>query len=117
MSFTNSAESRPEVEEARCPEVDGDNQHAEQQEQGVHVDGGKGLVQREHAQDHHEHRAHQRPRGPVDMQARHLAQADEEVGDEEDDKSGDHEVHFSMNGHESSSLACYIRNPAGLSFP
>ncbi len=44
----------------------------------------------EHAEDDHQHRAHERARGPVDLQARDLAQADEQVGDDENDECGDH---------------------------
>jgi len=76
----------------------------------VHVDRGKCLVKCEHPRDHHEHRAHERSCRPVNANARYLAQADEDVGDDEDDERGDHEGHFNMNRHESSSLVCAERD-------
>jgi len=56
----------------------------------MHVDGAKGLFEGEHAEDDHQHRAHERARGPVDLQAGDLAQADEQVGDYENDECRDH---------------------------
>ena len=95
--------ARHELEEARHPEIDRDDHHAEKQQERVHVDGGEGLVERQHAEDDHQHRAHERACRPVDMHARDLAQADEDIGDDENDERGDHGEHFTMRGEGNSS--------------
>ena len=127
VSFTNRAERMPdetvtriselerrpgerqdpachELEETGHPEVDRDDHHPEKQQERVQVDGRKGLVEREHARDDHEHGAHERSGGPVDVHARDLAQADEEIGDEEDDERGDHGGHSNIYGWRNSSI-------------
>ena len=70
----------------------------------MHVDCGERLVKREHPRYHHEHRAHERPCGPVDTDARYLTQSDEDIGDDEDDERGNHEGHFNMRGRKVQAL-------------
>ena len=56
----------------------------------MQVNGREGLVQGEHPRDDHEHGAHERAGGSVDMDARDLAKSDEKVGYKEDGERGDH---------------------------
>ena len=70
----------------------------------MHVDSGKGLVEVEHAEGNHQHGANERTCRPIDVQSGNLAQADEDVGDNEDDERGDHGRHFTMDGRVNSSI-------------
>ena len=73
----------------------------------MHVNSCKSLVKRKHAEYDHEYSAYERARRPVDMNSRNLSDADEEVRNNEDDKSGDHKKHFTTDAPQNSSL-CWM---------
>ena len=57
-------------------------------QQRVQINRAEGLVKGQHAEDDHQHGAYQGAGRPVDMHPRDLAQADEHIGDDEDDQCG-----------------------------
>jgi hypothetical protein len=71
----------------------------------MHVDGGKGLIEGEHAKNDHQYGTHQRARRAVNMHSRDLPETDEDIGDDEDDKRSDHEMHFNMDREGISSIS------------
>jgi hypothetical protein len=76
----------------------------------VHVDGREGLVKGQDAEDYHEHGAHERARGTVDVQSRDLPEADKNIGDEEDDEGRDHGRHFSTDREKISRKVLRVRS-------
>ena len=76
-------------EEAGEPQMGDQDHHAEQQGDGVEVDGAVGLVEAERARRHHQARPQQRRAGAVEPQPRRAAKGDDEICRGEDE-GGDH---------------------------
>ena len=76
-------------EKAGKPQVGDDDHHAEQQRDGVEVDGLVGILERQRARCDHEAGAHQRDAGPVDAQARNPAEREREIASGKDDAGRD----------------------------
>ena len=73
-------------EEARDPEIRHHDHHAEQEHDGIDVDGGIGLLRRQHP-DADQHRTAQEGRArAVDAVARQLADGDDRIGGDEHQK-------------------------------
>ena len=66
-----------------------DDHHAEQQRDGVEVDGAVGLLEAQHAARHHQARAEQRRAGAVEPEPRYAAQGDDDISGGKDQR-GDH---------------------------
>ena len=75
------ADQREEAGEAQIGDHD---HHAEQQDDGVEVDGLVGLLKRDDAEGHHQAGADERHAGAVDRQPRHLADRQRQVAGGED---------------------------------
>ena len=82
--------ARRETEEARELQVRHQNHHADQQHDGVEVDGTVGILEAERLEADHEARTHERGTRTVEAQARQAAKRHHGVGAEKDDERGDH---------------------------
>jgi hypothetical protein len=77
---------RHQVEEPGQPEVRRDDHHAEQEHQRVGVDGSDRLLPGQHPGDHHDGRADDRHAGPVDAEAREVAEREAQIRARERDQ-------------------------------
>ncbi len=79
-------------EEARELQVRHQDHHADQQHDGVEIDGAVGVLQAQDAETDHEARADERGARPVDAQPRQPAEGNHRIGAEKDDERGDHQA-------------------------
>ena len=69
-------------------QIGDDDHHAEQQRDGVEIDGPVGGIERQYAEPDHQARAEQRGAGAVEAKARQLADGDDQIGRREDRHRG-----------------------------
>jgi hypothetical protein len=77
------------MEEAGKAQIGDDDHHAEQQCNGIEVDGAIGLLEAERAARHHQTGAHQCRPGAVEPEPRQAADGDDHIGGGEDEE-GEH---------------------------
>ena len=90
MARPHHDEGLDHPEEAGEAEIGGDDHHAEEERDRLHVDGGEGLVEAEDAGRHHQAGAEQRRAGAVEPVAGQLADGHDHVGGGEDEDRGNH---------------------------